>query len=313
MSRSGFEIGIVFPQTEIGADPIVIRDFAQAVEDLGFDKLLAYDHVVGADVSNRPDWAMPYTHETMFHEPLSLFSYLAGLTRRLILMSGVIVLPQRQTVLFAKQAANVDVFSGGRLRLGVGIGWNSVEYEALNVDFSSRGRIFEDQLRLLRRLWTEPSLTEHGEFHSISEAGINPLPVQRPIPLIIGGPSEIAQRRAARMGDGWVPVIKDRTQAEQAVERFRTLVLEAGRDPGRVRLENNIILGAKLGMSKRGIADALEEARAWQDAGARGVTFDIMDMGFERPDEHIQFVRRLAQELQLDAPQTGPASLCSAS
>ena len=305
MSRSAFEIGIVFPQTEIGADPVAIKDFAQAVEDLGFDKLLAYDHVVGADVSNRPDWAMPYTHESMFHEPLSLFSYLAGLTRRLILMSGVIVLPQRQTVLFAKQAANLDVFCGGRLRLGVGIGWNSVEYEALSVKFSTRGKLFEDQIRVLRRLWTEPSLTEHGEFHSISEAGINPLPIQRPIPLIIGGPSQIAQRRAATLGDGWVPVIKDRNEASQTVEGFRALVVEAGRDPDRVCLENNIILGAKLGMHKRGIDGALAEARAWHEAGARGVTFDIMDMGFSKPDEHIEFVRSLAQALDLEVKQTG--------
>ena len=299
MAVMQFETGIVFPQSEIGTDPIVIRDYAQAVEDSGFDKLLAYDHVVGADVTNRPGWDKPYTHETTFHEPLTLFAFLAGLTRRIILMSGVVILPQRQTVLFAKQAANVDIFCGGRLRLGVGIGWNEVEYEALGISFATRGKRIDDQIGYLRRLWTEPSFSESTSFHTLTEAGISPLPVQRPIPLIIGGPSEAAWRRAARIGDGWLPVIKNADEARATVEMFGQAVIEAGRDPAQMRLENNVILGAKLGQPLRTMDDAVYAAAKWREAGATGVTFDMMDMGLGSPDAHIAFVRTLAAELGL--------------
>src|ERR687893_2368452 len=132
--RLSVQVGVTFPQAEIGADPKAIRDYAQAAEDLGYEHLLAYDHVLGADPSNREGWR-GYTHRTMFHEPLTLFSFLAAITQRLELVSGVIVLPQRQSALVAKQAAEVDVLSGGRRRLGVGMGWNAVEYEALGENF----------------------------------------------------------------------------------------------------------------------------------------------------------------------------------
>ena len=197
-----FRIGVVFPQLEIESDAAAIRDFAQGVEAMGYTHLIGYDHVVGADTTNRPDWKMRYTHESTFHEPLTLFAYLAGLTKSLIPSTGVVVLPQRQTVLFGKQASNIDIFSGGRLRLGVGTGWNTVEYEALGMSFEDRGARFDDQIQFLRRLWTEPVLTEHGRFHRITEAGINPLPVQRPIPIWIGGIADASLRRAARLGDG---------------------------------------------------------------------------------------------------------------
>src|SRR5215208_661835 len=163
--------GVVFPQTEIGADPAVVKDYAQAAEQLGYDHLLVYDHVLGADttIAERRDWRGPYTHETQFHEPFVLFGYLAGLTERIELVTGIIILPQRQTALVAKQAAEVDILSGGRLRLGVGIGWNSVEYEALNEDFHSRGRRVEEQIQLLRRLWAEPVVDFKGRYHNIPQ------------------------------------------------------------------------------------------------------------------------------------------------
>jgi probable F420-dependent oxidoreductase len=178
-----FRIGVVFPQLEIEPEAAAIRDFAQGVEAMGYSHMIAYDHVVGADITNRPDWTMAYTHESLFHEPMTLFAYLAACTNTLILSTGVVVLPQRQTVLFGKQAANVDIFSGGRLRIGAGTGWNTVEYEALGIPFEDRGARLDDQIRFLRRLWTESSFTEVGQFHKITEAGINPLPLQRPIPL----------------------------------------------------------------------------------------------------------------------------------
>src|SRR5438270_11617945 len=196
-------LGVVFPQTEITADPIAVRDYAQAAEALGYTHLLAFDQVIGADTTHYRDWRGPYTYRTLFHEPLVLFGYLAGLTQRLEFVTGILILPQRQTVLVAKQAAEVDVLSRGRFRLGVGIGWNWVEYQALNEDFRNRGKRSEEQIAVLRALFTEESVTFHGRWHHIEAAGIKPLPIQRPIPIWIGGRSEATLERVAAMGDGW--------------------------------------------------------------------------------------------------------------
>src|SRR3954452_12398079 len=198
-------VGVVFPQTEIGAERGGVRAYIEGVRDLGFAHLLAYDHVVGADPSHYVGWRGPYTHEKLFHEPFVLFGYAAALAPELELVPGVIILPQRQTALVAKQAAEVDVLTGGRFRLGIGIGWNAVEYEALGQDFRTRARRFEEQIALLRRLFKEPVVTHEGRFDRITAAGLKPLPVQRPIPLWIGGSAEPALRRAARLADGFFP------------------------------------------------------------------------------------------------------------
>lgn len=294
--RPEFRVGVIFPQLEIEADAVAIKDFAQAIEALGFSHLVAYDHVVGADIRHRPDWQGPYTHESAFHEPMILFAYLAGLTQRLFFSTGVIVLPQRQTVLFGKQAANLDIVSGGRLRLAVGIGWNQIEYEALGMSFEHRGAMLDDQVRVLRRLWTEPVLTEHGPFHDISEAGINPLPLQRPIPLWIGGVSAAAIRRAAQTGDGWLPSFPAH-QAARQVDQFREALLQAGRAPDSANLENIIFLGTTLGGPLRDIEDAVEDVMAWHDAGAGGVAIHTMGMGLKGSAEHVRLLRRIAEEL----------------
>src|ERR671938_1589278 len=168
-------IGVDFPQTEITTDPIAVRDYAQAAEALGYAHLLAFDHVVGADTTHYRDWRGPYTYRSLFHEPLVLFGYLAGLTQRLEFVTGILILPQRQTVLVAKQAAEVDVLNGGKLRLGVGIGWNPVEYEALGMNFHTRGRVVEEQIEVLRLLWSQEIVTYKGQYHTITEAGLNPL------------------------------------------------------------------------------------------------------------------------------------------
>src|SRR5207247_3395395 len=176
-------IGAVFPQTEIGADPSAVRAWAEAVEELGYQHVLAFDHVLGAGRDTRPDWGRRYDSETSFHEVFVLFGYLAAVTSSVELVTGVLVLPQRQTALVAKQAAEVDVLSGGRLRLGVGVGWNDVEYQALGVDFASRAALYEEQVELMRRLWTEETVTFEGSFHHVDRAGILPRPVQQPIPV----------------------------------------------------------------------------------------------------------------------------------
>jgi probable F420-dependent oxidoreductase len=174
------QIGVVFPQTEIGNDPAAIRDYAQAAVGLGFSHVLAYDHVLGANPQRPGGWSGPYTHLTPFHEVFVLFGYLAAVTHQLGLTAGVIILPQRQTALVAKQAASLDVLSGGRLRLGVGLGWNEVEYTSLNENFHNRGKRIEEQVELMRKLWTDPLVNFKGKWHTIPDAGLNPLPVQRP-------------------------------------------------------------------------------------------------------------------------------------
>jgi probable F420-dependent oxidoreductase len=279
------QVGVTFPQSEIGADPEIIRDYVQAAEDLGYQHLLVYDHVLGADPSNREGWR-GYTHRTMFHEPLTLFSYLAAITQRLELVSGVIVLPQRQAALVAKQAAEVDVLSGGRLRLGVGIGWNAVEYEALGEDFSTRGARIEEQIEVMRLLWTEEVVSFEGEYHRIDEAGINPMPVQRPIPVWMGARADVGLRRTARMSDGWFPLGPLDERMREAVERLRGYVEEAGRDPASVGIE------ARLDVGRVPQEEWIPQTDAWRSLGATHISINTMNAGLRSPQEHVESIRR---------------------
>lgn len=288
----------MFPQTESGTNPVAIRDFAQAVEDLGFTHLLGYDHVIGANTASRPDWKMPYTYQSVFHEPLILFAYLAGVTKRLGLSTGVIILPQRQTVLVAKQAANLDVFSNGRLRLGVGLGWNEVEYEALGVPFSDRGKRLEDQMVFMRRLWTEPTFSYESAYHRMTDAGINPLPLQRPIPIYMGGLAPSAVKRVARLGDGWLPILPAGCAVEKVAE-LKAAVVAEGRDPSAVGLENIVVLSAQPRAAARTADDAVADTLTWKEAGASGVCFHTMHMRFKSLDEHIALLRQIAAKLDL--------------
>jgi probable F420-dependent oxidoreductase len=304
-----FRVGVVFPQLEIEPEPVAIRDFAQGIEAMGYSHLVAYDHIVGADIKTRPDWNMPYTHESLFHEPLALFSFLSACTNALMFSTGVVVLPQRQTVLFGKQAANVDIFSGGRLRLGVGSGWNTIEYEALGVPFENRGARLDDQIRVLRRLWTETSFSEDSRFHKITAAGISPLPVQRPIPIWIGGISPASMRRAAQLGDGWLPVFGTDV-AEEKVADLRQAVAAVGRDPDTVSLENIVFLGATRGRQVRSTEDAVADAAVWKQAGASGIAIHSMGMGLKGVTAHLELFGRIASMLALDPPprMTAPRS-----
>ena len=196
------KVGVVFPQTELGGDVAAVRAYGEAVGDLGFTHLLAYDHVVGADPGVHEGWAGPYDITTTFHEPFVMFGYLAAITE-VELVTGIIILPQRQTALVAKQATEVDLLTRGNFRLGVGIGWNPVEYGALGKSFGDRGRRMSEQIALLRRLFTEPSVTFAGTYEQVDGAGLAPMPVQRPIPIWVGGASDAAYRRAGRLADGW--------------------------------------------------------------------------------------------------------------
>jgi probable F420-dependent oxidoreductase len=285
------QVGVTFPQTEIGTHPKAIRDYAQAAEDLGYEHLLAYDHVLGADPSNREGWR-GYTHKTMFHEPLTLFCYLAAITQRLELVSGVIVLPQRQTALVAKQAAEVDVLSGGRLRLGVGIGWNTVEYEALGEDFSTRGARIEEQIEVMRLLWTREVVSYEGKYHRIDEAGINPLPVQRPIPVWMGARADVGLRRTARVADGWFPLGPLDDSMREAVKRLREYIEEAGRDPESVGIE------ARLDVGRVPPDEWIPQTEAWRPLGATHISVNTMNAGLHSPQEHVETIRRYKEALE---------------
>jgi probable F420-dependent oxidoreductase len=281
-------IGVVFPQTEIGADAGAVRAYAEHVEGLGFTHLLAYDHVVGADPNVHAGWDGPYDLHNTFHEPLVTFGYLAAVTTSLELVTGILILPQRQTVLVAKQAAEVDLLSGGRLRLGIGLGWNAVEYEALGEDFSNRGKRSEEQLDLMRTLWTEQTVTYHGTYHQVTGAGLAPLPIQRPIPVWFGASSPRACRRAGRRGDGWFPLVGPGPKLEQALQEVAQAAREAGRDPAQIAMEGQV--------SWNGNADDLAAGlRVWADAGASHVSINTMGAGLASVDDHLRALTSAAE------------------
>jgi probable F420-dependent oxidoreductase len=283
-------VGVVFPQTELGGDAGAVRAYGERVEELGFRHVLAYDHVVGADPEVHTGWNGPYDVHTTFHEPLVMFGYLAGITRSLELVTGVIILPQRQTVLVAKQAAEVDLLSGGRLRLGIGIGWNAVEYEALGEDFGTRGKRSAEQVDLLRRLWTEQTVTFDGAFDKVTGAGLAPLPVQRPIPIWIGAASAPGYRRAGRLADGWFPMMEPGPKLDEALAEVERGAVAAGRDPASIGMEGRVSFGGDYDAVAAQIA-------AWADAGASHLSVNTMGAGLKTVDEHLDVLARVVQAL----------------
>jgi len=271
------KIGVVFPQTEIGADPAVAAKFATTAESLGYDHLLAYDHVLGANTASRPDWQGPYTMNSMFQEPLVLFAYLAGLTKTLEFASGVIILPQRQTALVAKQAACVDVLSDGRLRLGIGTGWNDVEYEALGENFNNRGKRSEEQIDLLRKLWANEAVTYDGEWHKITDAGLNPLPVNKSIPIWLGGMAPQVIDRVGRLADGWFP-FANKDLANQ-IEQVREVARTAGRDPDSIGIECIVPTNTDV-----------DRLKSLQEIGVSHVAMVTMNQELADPAAHIDAI-----------------------
>jgi probable F420-dependent oxidoreductase len=291
------QIGVVFPQTELGGDAGAVRAYGQRVEELGFRHVLAYDHVVGADPAIHKNWNGPYDVRTTFHEPLVMFGYLAAITS-LELVSGIIILPQRQTALVAKQAAEVDLLTGGHFRLGIGLGWNAVEYEALGQDFATRGKRAEEQVALLRRLWTEQTVTFDGSYDRVTGAGLAPLPVQRPIPIWFGAQSPPAYRRAGRLADGWFPQIAPGPELDEAEEIVHQAAEQAGRDPARLGMEGRV--------SWRGDAGKLaEQASRWQEAGATHLSVNTMGAGLTTVDDHLAALAAVAEATRSPGPAAG--------
>lgn len=274
------QIGVVFPQTEIGGDPGAIRAYADAVAGIGFEHVLSYDHVVGADPAVHRGWSGPYELRSTFHEPFVLYGYLAAICA-LELVTGIVILPQRQTVLVAKQAAEVDLLSRGRLRLGVGLGWNQVEYEALGKEFTNRGARITEQVELLRRLWTERSVTHDGRFEKVTGAGLSPLPVQQPIPIWFGATSAAALRRAGRLADGWFPQVAPGPKLDEALEIVNDAARAAGRDPSRIGMEGRVEAG---GLDLERI---VHDVSRWREAGATHLSVNTMGAGLSSVDDHI--------------------------
>jgi probable F420-dependent oxidoreductase len=283
--------GALLPQNEIGTDPGAIRAYARGVEELGYRHLTCYEHVLGAGLASRPDWQGRYSAEDAFHEPLVLFAHLAAVTTELEFATCILVLPQRQTALVAKQAAEVALLSGNRFWLGVGAGWNRVEFEALGVSWERRGARLDEQIATLRRLWSAPTVDVAGEFDTIRDAGINPLP-ERPIPIWIGGAfSAPVLSRVARLADGWMPQTASARELEAPLERVRALLAEHGRAPGDLGLE------ARLQLARLPRETWADEAAAYAALGATHLTVATHDLGCRSVDDHLEILRELREVL----------------
>jgi probable F420-dependent oxidoreductase len=284
------QIGVIYPQTELPTDPASARRYAEEVAALGYRHILAYDHVLGADPDVHAGWSGPYDIDTTFHEPFVLFGFLAAVVE-IELVTGIIILPQRQTALVAKQAAEVDILTEGRFRLGLGVGWNPVEYQALGQDFATRGRRQEEQIGLLRRLWTERSVTFQGEFDHVEGAGLAPLPVRRPVPIWLGGRSAAAYGRIGRLADGWFPQVAPGPSLTEALAVIAAAAGGADRDPGTIGMEGRISHGPG------GIDELLRHFEKWSQAGVSHLGVNTMGSGLEGVDDHLGVLAELATRL----------------
>jgi probable F420-dependent oxidoreductase len=285
-------IGVTFPQSEIGTDPAVLRDYFQAIEGMGYDYVTLPEHVLGAGSSFTNDWRSYYTRDNAFHEPFVLYGFAAALTTRLELALAILVLPQRQTALVAKQAAELDMISGGRVRMGVGLGWNEIEFTALNENFQNRGRRMEEQVDVLRRLWSNELVTFKGEWHDLDDVGLNPMPVQRPIPLWVGAFAAPAVRRAGRIGDGWI--MNPRAEPKDLMrdmELFADGAAAAGRDPRSLGIEATV-------WSHSGAPDDwARQTEDWRAQPVTHLTFRTMQAGYTEPGQHLEALRRFREAL----------------
>lgn len=302
-NENGVELGVVFPQLEIGTDARVIRTFAQTVEQLGYDHLLAYDHVLGVDIERDDprvaNWlAIRHCHRDAFHEPLMLFSHLAAATYRLNFVTGILILPQRQLALVAKQVAELSILSDGRLRLGVGVGWNTFEYESLNEDFDTRGPRMEEQIMLLQRLLSEELIDFEGDFHRFSGVGLNPRPEAGPPPIWMGAKTPAGFRRLARHATGWIaPLSADAPELPRWLELLRSSLEAAGRNPDEIGIEGRIELYGRTD------EQAAEELDTWRQLGATHVSVQTMVSPDRRsepqpPEAHLDRVASFIAALE---------------
>jgi probable F420-dependent oxidoreductase len=289
------KVGVIYPQYEYGNDPAAIRDYGQLAESLHFTHLEAYDHVLGANPMRPGGWTGRYTHETPFQEVFVLFGFLSAVTQRLGFMSGILILPQRQTPLVAKQVATLDVLSKGRMRLGVGLGWNEVEYISLGQDFHTRGRRIEEQIELLRKLWTEPLVEYSGRWDRVDDAGLNPMPIQPRIPIYFGARAAPAIRRAARIGDGWIMNFRNPEDAKAPLEVLNRALNDAGRDRQDFIVEGRL----QYGEGDPSVWEA--HIQSYQALGVNDFALNTMESGLKGPSDHQTAVRKFAAALDLNA------------
>jgi probable F420-dependent oxidoreductase len=282
------KIGVVFPQTEFPADPVAIRDYAQTAEALGFTHILAYDHVLGANPNRPGGWRGPYTHQDPFFDPFVLYSYLAAVTSTLEFVTGILILPQRQTAVVAKQAACLDVLAGSRFRLGVGVGWNEVEMESLGEDFHTRGKRIEEQIEVLRLLWRQELVVFNGRYHTLADVGLNPLPLQRPIPIWLGGHADAVLQRVARLGDGWFPNYRTPEQARPSLEKLDAYLAGYGRSRTDIGIE------ARLHFKDGSPQSWQSLISDWTNEGVTHLTFNTMSTGLTTPQQHLQAIEQFA-------------------
>jgi probable F420-dependent oxidoreductase len=287
------KIGVLYPQFEYSNDPTAIRDYAQAAEDLGYSHISAYEHILGVNPERPGGWDRPFTYQTPFFEPFILFSFMAGTTQKIGYLTRILILPQRQTTLVAKQAACLDVLCHGQLRLGIGLGWNPAEYIAQGEDFNNRAKRMDEQILVLRKLWKQPLVDFEGKWHKIPDGGINPLPTQGRIPIWIGGHSDATLRRVARAGDGWLPNDLPFDETKAMIERLNQYVAEAGRTRKEVGIDVRVDYQA-------GSPDLWEgQIEQWRLAGATHLTLDTTGQGFQTPEEHLRALRNFAEKVGL--------------
>jgi probable F420-dependent oxidoreductase len=293
------QYGVVFPQTEIGPDPMAIRDYVQAAEGLGYEYIFIADHVLGADPSFHSHVVDHYyTHKSVIHEQFTTLGFISAVTERVDLITGILILPQRQTVLVAKQAAEIDILSGGRLKLGIGVGWNHVEYEALGQDFHNRGSRCEEQMEVLRALWTQEVVNFDGKWHQITHSGLNPLPVQRPIPIWLGAggsdnpiPVDRVLRRIATLSDGWLPSFLPGEEGSEAIELVKKYAIQAGRNP------NDIGMIGRLRLPGKQPEEWLDEVKGWEELNATHISIEARRGVLGSVDQHIEAITEAKEVL----------------
>jgi probable F420-dependent oxidoreductase len=282
------QLGAVLSQNEKG-EIAALRDYAQAVQDLGYDFLVVADHVVGSDAAAHPELERVFPIDNLLHEPFALLAYLSAAAPRLGMLTSVIILPQRQTVLAAKQAAEIDLMTGGRFRFGVGIGWNPLEFEALGTSFANRARRFEEQIEVMRRLWSERLVTFEGRYHTLRAAGINPRPIQQPVPIWIGASAEAAVRRACQIADGYLPLRPLDGGWEATIEKVHGWLREAGRDPATFGLEGRLDAG------RGGPDDWRKTTEMWRGFAASHLSVGTGGLG--APEAHIRRLREVREAI----------------